>query len=127
MASASGSGDGAVAPPAAAPAPADGLPAEAGGGEVGPDDASLADRWGALRAAEVAARSTRASAALAARGPEEGVDPARPVPPALPTDVWALVLDRAASCRCASVPLSRASLIFPLLGLFFFACQPYFS
>ena len=70
-------------------------------GEVGPLDAPLSERWDALRAAASTDRAARASAALAARCPEDGVDPSRPVPPELTTDVWTLIMDRAASCRCA--------------------------
>ena len=100
MASASGSGDGAVAAPPAA--------ALGGGGAAGDveADAPLSERWDALWAAEVAARDARALAALTARGPEGGVDPSRPVSPALPTDAWAVIMDRAASCRCAGLPMS---------------------
>ena len=94
----------------------------AAGGEVGPDTSPAAvwrgkvlasaavarasresaRRWDALQAEAAEARAERAEAFLAARGPEEGPDPPRPVPPALPTDVWALIMDqRALSCRCA--------------------------
>ena len=82
MASAPGSG---AAPPA---------PAVARGGVA---DDSPADRWDALKLAEATARAERASASLAARVPEDGVDPSRPVPPALPSDVWALIMDFASS------------------------------
>ena len=50
---------------------------------------SEAGWWDALQAA----RAARASAALAARGPEEGGASA------LPPDVWALIKERAATCR----------------------------
>ena len=73
----------------------------AGGGVAGPE-ASPADRWDALQVTGAAARAARASKALAARGPEDGVDPSRPVPPALPRDAWALIMDCTASCRCAA-------------------------
>ena len=63
-------------------------------------DAPLADWWDS----QEAARAARASAALAARGPEDGVDASRPISPELPPDAWALIMDCAASCRCAGVP-----------------------
>ena len=79
------------------------------GGTLQPPDASPADWWDALRATEAAARGERASAALAARGPEDGVETSRPVPPALPTDAWAVIMDYTVSCRYAdgTGPFSR--------------------
>ena len=68
--------------------------------EQGQADAPLTDWCDALAEATAPAN---ASTALAATGPEDGVDPSRPVPPELPTDAWALIMDRVASCRCAGV------------------------
>ena len=77
-------------------------------GGMGPDAAG-AGWWDAWRAAMEKVWSTRASAALAvrafaslaARGPQDEIDPSRPSALALPTDVWTLVMDRAPSFRCA--------------------------
>ena len=67
-----------------------------------------------LQADMVAARAARASAALAARGREDaGGGPSRPAAPLLPTDVWALIIDRAPSSRCAAPPLWPSSLNVP--------------
>lgn len=75
-------------------------------GGTGPDAAG-AGWWDAWRAAMEKMWSTRASAALAtrvfaalaARVPEDEIDPWRPAALVLPTDVWALIMDRAPSCR----------------------------
>ena len=91
---ASASGGGAAAPPVAVPG--------GGGGEAGPD-APLSERWDALRASEAAARAARAVAELALN------NPSRPVPPALPRDAWEVIMDRAASCRCAGESAAHAS------------------
>ena len=64
-------------------------------GGDGPGGAPHADRWEEWQAAEAAERAARASAELAA------IVASRRVPPALPTEVWVLVMDRAESCRCA--------------------------
>ena len=88
MASSSGSGGGAATPGWAG----------AGGVAMGPD-APLAERWATLRAAEADLRAGRASAALAARGPEDGIDTSRPTPPELPTDAWSVIMDHSESCR----------------------------
>ena len=90
MASASGSG-GAIAAPPASPL---GGGAAAGGGAMGPE-ASLTERWDSLQVAESSARAERVSAVLAARFPEEFTVPA------LPAEAWSVIMDRAASCRCA--------------------------
>ena len=89
------------APPMDAP---DGRLIRAGG--TGPD-AEVAGRWDAWRAALQKLWSSHASAALAeralatlfARGPEDEADPSRPAAPALPPEAWALIMDRAESCR----------------------------
>ena len=64
-------------------------------------DAPLADRWDALRAAEATERAAHASAALAALSRPVTRASLRHTMPALPTDVWAFIMDRAPSCRCA--------------------------
>ena len=74
--------------------------ASASGADPG-GNTSLEGQWSELQAAEDAARAARTAAFLTARGPEGGVDPSRPVPPDLPSDAWAVIMDRAASCRCA--------------------------
>ena len=92
MASASGSGGGTTTctPPVSIPGGDD----AAGGGEAGPD--APPEGWvDALRAAEAAARAARVTAVLAARFPEVFTVPG------LPVDAWSLIMDRAASCRCA--------------------------
>ena len=53
----------------------------------------------ARAARALAALAARRLAALAFRGIEDGDDPSRPVPPALPTEVWALIMDNAESYR----------------------------
>ena len=58
-------------------------------------------------------------AALSAEGPGDETDPSRPAAPALPTDAWALIMDRAPSCRCGRArggwPISSNSFSFVLL------------
>ena len=78
---------------AAAPAAAGG--AAAAGGGVGGDAPPQPTWWEECQAAAAAERAARAAATLAASMA------ARRVMPALPTEVWALIMDRAASCRCA--------------------------
>ena len=76
-------------------------------GGVGPEAATAA-WWDAWQAAMEKAWSTQVAAALAAliaRGPVDETDPSRPFPPALPTDAWALIMDRLASCRCGVISL----------------------
>ena len=77
-----------------------GRPVVAGaGGRSAPSPA--ASRWDSANVSAAASRALRASAALAARGREdEGSGPARHATPALPADAWALILERAPSCRC---------------------------
>ena len=59
----------------------------------------------ARAARALAALAARRLAALAFRGIEDGDDPSRPVPPALPSDAWALIVGREApSFRCATGP-----------------------
>ena len=95
MASPSGSGAGAEA--VLPPPPGDTGTRDAAGAFVVP----LADRWDALWAAEAAERAARASEELAARPPDDGSCPSRPAAPELPPGAWAVIMDRAASCRCA--------------------------
>ena len=75
----------------------DGAPVDGMAGGVGPFDSSHALWWLMWHVALAA----RMLAALTVRGSDHGVDPSRPVPPALPTEVWALIMDRAETCRCA--------------------------
>ena len=78
----SGKSAGVASPPMAAP--------PAGGG-----DAPLSDLWDEWQQTAAAERAARAAASLSA------LITSRLVPPALPTEVWVLVMDRAESCRCA--------------------------
>ena len=81
------------------------------------EDPPFVDLYDARQAAESSSRSSRASAALAARGPEDGGgDPSRPAALELPTEVWALVINRAPSCRCAG-GLTRLLPLTPLFSL----------
>ena len=66
-------------------------------------DASPAELWDAIQAAASHSRDARASAALAARGPEGGIDLSRPAAPEMPPGAWASIMDRASSCRCVVV------------------------
>ena len=78
------------------------MPAPASSGDPAGSEAYPA-RTGGPAAVAHAVRA--APAALAARGPEDCVDPSRPVPPALPSDAWALIVGREApSFRCATGP-----------------------
>ena len=82
-------------------------------GGMGPN-AAAADWWDEWRAALEKAWSTQASIAFATRElaaivtlvPEDEADPSRPAAPALPTDVWILIMDRAPSCRCGRAELA---------------------
>ena len=107
MASPSGSGEEAVLTPP---------PGDSGEGEAVGGDAPLSERWGAQKASEAAARAARASAALAAHPPDDGSCPSRPAAPELPPGAWAVIMDRAASCRC--VRTSSGSISSPCPDLF---------
>ena len=88
MASPSGSGGGSAVPPM--------MPAPASSGDPAGSEAA----W-----SHTVPHAVRAApAALAARGREDGVDPSRPVPPAPPSDAWALIAGRSAPSRCVTGP-----------------------
>ena len=73
-------------------------------------DAATAAWWDAWQIGVKQEWSARAAvdlvtwklAALATRGTPEGeLDPSRPAAPDLSAEVWALIMDRLSSCRCA--------------------------